>query len=139
MSRTVSIGPDKEMKLLEFDYNASSVLELDKLLGNSSDAIGNYSDVEGSLGQLWNKLETNCIAGCCGIDAFAFWPEDIAIIVKELDKKELLEQLVQLKNRVLNSSQQIVYYHRFNSLFAKLSFLELLDYLIEEVKKLSLS
>ncbi|GAB3805905.1 hypothetical protein GCM10028819_40200 [Spirosoma humi] len=135
MSQTVSIGPDKEMKLLDFDCKTSSILELDELLGNSSDAIVKFIDAENSLRQFWNKLENNCVAGCCGIDAFAFWPEDIAIAVKELGREDLLEQLGQLRSRVLATNEQVVCYHRFNYLFVKQSFLELLDYLITEVKK----
>ncbi|MGF7218939.1 hypothetical protein GGR92_005118 [Spirosoma lacussanchae] len=135
MFQTVSIGPDKEMKLLDFDYKTSSILELDELLGNSSDDIVRFIDAKNSLRQFWNKLETNCVAGCCGIDAFAFWPEDIAIAVEELGRKDLLEQLEQLRNRVVATNEQVVYYHRFNYLFAKQSFLELLDYLLTEVKK----
>ncbi|MGA0556766.1 DUF6331 family protein [Larkinella sp. VNQ87] len=135
MAQTISIGPDQEIKLIEFDYDPDSVLEVDELLGYSSDAIAKYHNAKDPLGQFWNYLETECLAGCCGIDAFGLWPEDIAKAVKKLDKKGLLEQLEQLRARVVNSREQIVGYHRLNYNFARLSFLELLDYLITEVKK----
>lgn len=132
----ISIGPDKEMELLEFDYESSPVLELDEFLGSDSHNISlKYASIEESLGQFWNKLETDCSVDCCGIQAFGLWPDEIAKATQELDKANLLKQLETLKNQVLNSSEQIISYHRFNQNFAKISFLELLDHLIKEVKK----
>lgn len=132
----LSIGPDKEIILLEFDYDSSPVLEIDTFQGSySDDVLRQYAIAKDSLGQFWNKVETGCLVACCGIHAFELWPDDIARAVQELDKLALLMQLESLKNQVLNSDKQIVGYQRLNNYFAKISFLELLDHLITEVKK----
>ncbi|NID09543.1 DUF6331 family protein [Fibrivirga algicola] len=133
------IGPDKEIILLEFDYDSSPVLEVDAFLGSySDDVMLKYANAKDPLGQFWNKAETVCMIACCGIYAFDLWPDNIAKVVQELDKVGLLKQLENLKNQVLNSSEQIVSYYRLNQNFAKVSFLELLNYLITEVKSSSL-
>jgi len=31
-----------------------------------------------ALEPMWRALETSCVAGCCGLDAFDFSPENIA-------------------------------------------------------------
>lgn len=134
--KRLSIGPDEKIILLEFDYDNSPVLEIDAFLGSySDDVLLKYANAKDPLGQFWNKVETGCLVACCGIHAFELWPDDIARAVQELDKLTLLKQLENLKNQVVNSTEQIVSYHRLNYNFAKISFLELLDYLITEVKK----
>jgi len=135
-SEVISIGPDTELVLIEFEYDKNAVLELDKFMGSySNEVMLQYANAEDSLGKFWNKLETECVVGCCGIIAFGLWPEQIAKAVQELDRENLLMELERLRDLVLSSDKQIIGYYRLNQYFAKVSFLSLLDHLITEVSK----
>jgi hypothetical protein len=133
---TLSIGPDRELVLLEFDYDTDIILEIDSNLGPfSSDATFKYSTVRNPLAEFWNKAETDCVAGCCGINAFGLWPEEIVEVIKYLDTPTLVKQLERIQETVLASDAQIISYLRLNYNFARVSFLELIDYLITEIKQ----
>ncbi|WP_148562399.1 DUF6331 family protein [Spirosoma radiotolerans] len=135
-SRILSVSPEKEIKLLGFNYDTGPELEIDERLGPfSSDVTFKYSKVRDPLEEFWNKTETTCVAGCCGIDAFHIGPEQIVDAVKDLDVKTLVNQLERVKEQVLASDAQVISYHRLNYNFARISFLELIDYLIAEVKQ----
>ncbi|WP_421828967.1 DUF6331 family protein [Larkinella sp.] len=133
---TISIGPEKEIILLDFNYDTDSILEINERLGPfSSDITFKYSNVRDPLSEFWNKTEIDCIAGCCGINAFVLWPEEIVEVVKSLDIETLVNQLERVKEQVLVSDAQIISYRRLNYNFARSSFLELMDYLITEIKQ----
>ncbi|WP_138990034.1 DUF6331 family protein [Larkinella sp. C7] len=133
---TISIGPEKEIILLDFNYDTDSILEINECLGPfSSDITFKYSNVRDPLSEFWNKTEIACIAGCCGINAFVLWPEEIVEVVKSLDIETLVSQLERVKEQVLVSDAQIITYRRLNYNFARSSFLELMDYLLTEIKQ----
>ncbi len=135
-SSTLSVSPEKEIYLLGFNYDTDSELEIDERLGPfSNDATFKYSNVRDPLGEFWNKTETICVAGCCGIGAFDIGPEQIVDAVKDLDIETLVNQLERVKEQVLASDAQIISYDRLNYNFARVSFLELIDYLIAEVQQ----
>ena len=71
---------------------------------------------------------------CCGIDAHRFWPEDIARATQDIDRISLLNQLTNIKELLLKSSEQVVVYHRLNQLFDKRTFLEFVNYLIKGIE-----
>ncbi|MRS59997.1 DUF6331 family protein [Larkinella terrae] len=134
--KTLSIGPEKKIYLLDSDCGTDSVLEIKEQLGPfSSDITFKYSNVRSPLSQFWNNLETFCVAGCCGIDAFDFWPEAIVEAIKELYIETLVKQLERIKEEVLHSEAEIIGFRRLNHSFARTSFLVLIDYLITEVKQ----
>ena len=133
---TLSISPEKEIALLGFNYDTDLALEIDERTGPfSSDATYKYSNVRDPLEEFWNRTETVCAAGCCGVGAFDIEPESIVDVVKYLDIKTLVKQLERVKEQVLASDAKIISYHRLNYNFARVSFLEFIDYLIVEVKQ----
>ncbi|WP_338876403.1 DUF6331 family protein [Spirosoma sp. SC4-14] len=135
-SRTLQISPEKKIELLGFNCDTDSELEIDERLGPfSSDATVKYSNVRDPLSEFWNMTETTCVAECCGIDAFDISPEAIVDAVKNLDSNTLIRQLERIQEEVLASDAQLISYNRLNYNFARVSFLELMDYLITEVKQ----
>lgn len=68
MSKTnrnvISIGKARWITFVELDGRQSSAIELDEIL----------KPIEPFL----DSLEKECVAACCGIDAYTLWPEDIA-------------------------------------------------------------
>lgn len=71
----ISIGKDKWITFIDLVDGQRDAIELDEIL----------KPVEPFL----NMLETECVAACCGVDAYSLWPDDIATAAKRLDPIEL--------------------------------------------------
>ncbi|VBB14040.1 DUF6331 family protein [Burkholderia stabilis] len=56
-----------------------------------------------ALMPLIDALETECVAGCCGIDAFSFWPDDIAVALSAWHR----DALVRLADDLLSAQRSI--------------------------------
>ena len=50
-------------------------------------------DILDPLFPLFDRLESDCIAECCGLEAFCFLPEKIAAASSDLDLNEVREWL----------------------------------------------
>jgi hypothetical protein len=118
-TRDISIGQDKWIKWIELDPNDKDEFDIDPSLELTK--------------QFWANLEINCVAGCCGIDAFSFWPEDIKQASKGFDKIALRAQLDQLKEDVIRSNIKIVVSERLNNLFDKRVLIELVNHIIRHL------
>jgi hypothetical protein len=114
-TKDISIGQDRWIKWVELDPNDADLYNLDHLLE--------------PLEQLWQNLETECVAACCGIDAFALWPEDIENASKDLNTIELKNHLVQLKKDVSQVGTNIIVSKRLNNRFDKKVFIQLVDHI----------
>lgn len=124
------VGEDKFIKWIEFDSRSEPILEIDAL-----EPWKDMYDRKDPVNLFWNRTETECQVECCGICALRFWPEDIARATQGVDKPLLLNQLEELKKHLLICSERIVVYHRLNQGFRKETFLELVNYLIKEIRK----
>ncbi|OXI30094.1 hypothetical protein CFB89_23020 [Burkholderia sp. AU16741] len=81
---------------------------------------------------LIDALETDCVAGCCGIDAFGLWPEEIAVALHAWAPDALTRLVddlrsVQLAIEALPSD--IVVSMRINQYLRKTVMLELLAHI----------
>ena len=83
------------------------------------------------------RLETSCMAECCGIDAFALWPEHIEHALAMLTPAEL-EALGNAWTSVEHTIEQLpsdtVVSTRMNQYFRKRVFLELLAHIREVIQ-----
>ncbi|NVO29600.1 MULTISPECIES: DUF6331 family protein [Hymenobacter] len=123
----LSIGPEAHIDLLGFDPFSDSLL----CFSHTQDTPANTA--QGALAPLdvfWNNLEVACVAACCGVQAFGWWPDDICRAAQGLNQQSLVEALRQTKQTVLSANKDVVSYDRFNQLFARASFLRLLDHLL---------
>lgn len=133
---TLELYPGRELILLDFDSENGTVLTVNEDLGPySSDLTFKYSNIRDPLQEFWYGLETICVVGCCGVGAFDFAPEAIVDVIKYLDIQTIIWQLERINEQVLASDADIICYNRFNWLFARVTFLELMDYLLTEVKQ----
>ncbi len=82
------------------------------------------------LQPLWAALETDCVAACCGLDAFVFWPEAIQNNTRHLPKAPLIAQLKIFQNKIENIYGNDLVSFRLNSYFTKNTLLHFLAYLI---------
>lgn len=77
----------------------------------------------------WSALETHCVAGCCGIEAFALWPDDIQSACPLPERHIVASALRSLQEFVGQSSADTFVSQRLNNLFDKKVLLELLQHL----------
>ena len=98
------------------------------LEGRHDQAI--YVDAQlSSLEPFWAHLETMCVAGCCGFDAFDFSPEGVAIAARDLPLADLRTRLDEAIRGVRELDVSVVASRRLNNLADKRTFLELLMHL----------
>jgi hypothetical protein len=76
----------------------------------------------------WSALELNCVASCCGIDAFSLLPKDAQAVVLSHAKEEILARLVCLREFVEKSSADTFVSSRLNNLFDKKVLLEVVHH-----------
>ena len=86
----IRIGDDKWIPWIDFDESKEASVNLQLA----------------PLGDLWRQLETNCVAECCGLDAFDFTPDNIQRASAELADLSLSQKLVTLRDQLVSPSRQ---------------------------------
>ena len=120
-TRDISIGKDKWIRWINFDpTNGNDLFEIDDLLGPTF--------------EFWDKLETQCMSRCCGIDAYAFWEDDIKFAVDKKYKADLIKNLLNAKTEIESRSERIVTSGKLNNLMDKSVFIQLLDHIVTTIK-----
>jgi hypothetical protein len=116
----ISIGKDKWITFIELGGRQSSAIELDGIL----------RPIEPFL----NSLETECVAACCGIDAYALWPEDIARAAKQSGIPDLSESIDVARQRIVDTRGDSFVSHRMNNYFDRQTLLQLVDHIAHCVR-----
>lgn len=119
ITKDISIGENKWIKWIELDPTAIETNIDDQLLKTKL---------------FWTYLETECVAGCCGIDAFAFWPDDISIAKEKFNDPHLKEYLQKFKQEIQNIETDVISSTFLNNLFHKNVFIELIDHLLKNIE-----
>jgi hypothetical protein len=116
----ISIAENLWIDWIEFDYKNSNPKDIDEFLAPTLN--------------FWIGLEVHCVAGCCGLDAFSFWKEDIINSAKNFNQNSFLDELKTLKEKIYNLEKDELMSSRMNNLFHKNVFLKLLDHISEQIK-----
>lgn len=101
-----------------------------------ADLTGRYDsafDIDPELNTLepmWQALETSCVAGCCGLDAFDFSPENIASAAGHLSVPEVCADIEALRARLDGSDTDVLLSHRLNNFSERRVFDALLGHLL---------
>ncbi|WP_426088403.1 DUF6331 family protein [Janthinobacterium sp. PSPC1-1] len=101
------------------------------------DIAGRYdqaTDIDALLDGLWPlicRLETHCVAGCCGMDAYDFTREGVATALLELDRAQLHAACATAKKAVTAAASDVLTSATMNHFADKRVFLQLLDHLDE--------
>ena len=96
--------------------------------GGHADAI----DIDGLLAGLWpliDQLETQCVAGCCGFDAYDFTRQGIDAALHGLDLMQLRAACVQASSAIAAAGGDIFVSTRMNNYVHKAMLLRLLEHL----------
>ena len=112
----IHIGETQRIHWVEFDTAGNDFVDVDYIIAKHPD--------------FWALLEINCVSGCCGLDAFSFYPADIADASTHVDKESLKEDLVKLKLDLIKSDKDIISSSTINNLVNKGVFIELLDHIV---------
>lgn len=113
-SNDISIGPRHWINV-EKTTLSGELIELDPLMEE--------------LLPMRQALETECVAACCGIDAFGLWPEDVLEHSAYLPKAKLHSQLNALINNIEQQPDADYYSRRLNDCFSRATLLQLLQHL----------
>jgi len=77
-------------------------------------------------------LEKECVADCCGIDAFRLWPEEIekaAATLSQLELEKLASDLASVHSEIERLPCDTIVSTRINQYFRKTVFLEVLTHI----------
>ena len=81
------------------------------------------------LEPMWSALETECVAGCCGLDAFDFSPESIASASAKLDVAEICAKIGRLRSELAGIGAEVFVSQRLNNYADRVVFEALLAHL----------
>eukprot|EP01133_Synstelium_polycarpum_P021043 gene21043-25268_t len=99
------------------------------------DLDGRYDqaiDIDALLGELWPlicRLETHCVAGCCGFDAYDFTRAAIDTALLELDRAQLHAACAAAAAAVTAVASDVLLSNTMNHFADKRVFLQLLEHL----------
>lgn len=90
-------------------------------------------DILSPIQPFLSKFEVNCVAGCCGIDAYQFWPDDI-IRALDSDTNSLLHTLRDVRESLTELPDVLFMSERINYYFKKSVLIKLLDHIINVIE-----
>ncbi|AIO28077.1 DUF6331 family protein [Burkholderia cepacia] len=114
----IGIGPDRWIEFGDLSGRQAQAVAIDPCLA--------------AVMSLIDALETDCVAACCGIDAFGFWPDEIAVAVSTLDRAalaRLADDLLSVQRAIDALPSDLVVSTRMNQFFRKAVLLELLAHI----------
>jgi hypothetical protein len=112
----ISIGSDQWIEWIDISGKQDNAVEIDSIILTMAD--------------LWNNLETQCVAGCCGIDAFDFRPEEVRKAGTEFDIETLRKQAQDIEAEVQSLDSEVLVSTRLNNYFHRDVFIKLLQHLV---------
>jgi hypothetical protein len=110
----ISLGPDRWLTLVHVPYVESETLPIDDLIAFTQ--------------PLWQRLETECVAECCSLDAFNFWPEQIAQLPLH-EREDFRQRLDTVSKKLRQQPHHVLSSYTLNLIINKDIFLQLLDHL----------
>ena len=120
-SKGISIGKNRWIKWVNIDpLNNNELIEIDDILKPTYD--------------FWDGLETQCVAGCCGLDAFSFWEDDIKNSINYIDKTQLISDFKNVKAELIKTNKTVVSSDRLNNSMQKKVFISLIDHILTTIE-----
>jgi hypothetical protein len=115
----ISIGKDEWISYVAVGGRLDEAVNIDALLA--------------PMESFWTKLETNSLTGCCGIDAFDLWPEEIQRASKQVADHLLPQKLHALRAFVVASDNSDFISMRLNHRFHRSVLLQVLDHVARHI------
>lgn len=115
----IHIGEKERIRWVDFNTSSTDLIDIDYIVAKHDG--------------FWTALQIFCVPGCCGLEAFRFYPEDIKNAVTRADKELLRSDLSLLKADLINSDKEIVISSRLNNLVDKTVFMHLLEHIADNI------
>lgn len=116
----ILIGDDQWIQFISLDGRYQLAIEVDEHLGD--------------LWPLIENLETYCVAGCCGFDAFDFTSDAIHSTIQGMNCLQLLRACKQAQESIAAVDSSVVVSTRMNNLADKAVMLMLLQHIENSIK-----
>lgn len=114
---TIDLGDEKFISLTDISGLYDKAMPVDELIAE--------------LEPLWSLLETHCVAGCCGLDAFDFSAENLAQARRKLNGADAAKQLQALQIALTKRPSLAVMSKRMNQYLDRPAFDRLIEHLIQ--------
>ena len=111
----IQIGDDAWIEFIDLEGRYDQAIDIDALLDG--------------LWPLICRLETHCVAGCCGMDAYDFTCDGVATALLELDRAQLHAACATAKAAVTAAASDVLTSATMNHFADKRVFLQLLAHL----------
>ncbi len=105
-------------------------------LKNGQNEAFNVDSLMEALIPMWKSLETQCVAECCGIDAYDLWEEDVLKNTENFNHQALIEELVKFRNEIASLEQEVLVSKVLNNFFTKETFIKVLEHLLTIYKRI---
>lgn len=115
----IGLGKDQWITWVDVDTSIAQPFNIDPLLESTK--------------PFWQAIETECVSACCGIQAFAFWPEDIKKASAQFDQQTLCRDFDMLMQQISQRPETELSSLFLNNLFTKTVFLELIRHIRKEL------
>ncbi|WP_284620710.1 DUF6331 family protein [Aquabacterium humicola] len=115
----IPLGPGRWINYVDVSDRRDSAVEVDPWL----------KDLE----PMWRALETECVADCCGIGAFDFYPQNIHAALQFVERADLCRELGRVRYLLGTTPGEVLVSKRLNNYFDRSVFLALLNHLQEHV------
>lgn len=116
----ISVGKDRWIEFIELNDRRLAAVEIDEILN----PIFPFLDL----------LENDCVAECCGIDAYTLWPDDVAEAARKLGSPDLALKIERIKKQIATMDGDAVVSHKINNYFHKGVFLQLIDHIASSIR-----
>lgn len=114
-TNAIATGPDTWIEHLDITGRYHTARAIDHLMAD--------------LATMWAALETYCVAGCCGVDAFDFSADAVSASLGKIIAARTCEALEKLRNDLLVLRTDVVSSNTLNMMVDKSEFLALLCHL----------
>jgi hypothetical protein len=116
----ISIGQDEWILFVDIGDQRTNAIDIDPFIA--------------PMGCFWMRFETECVAECCGIAAFRFWPEDIHRASAGSDVPSLVQNVAALRCFVQESESEAFVSTRLNHYFHRTAITQLLDHIARNIE-----
>ncbi len=118
-TRKIILGDNKWLEWISFDQTLVPTYPIDKIIE--------------PIIYFLERLETVCIAHCCGIDAFSFRENDIIDALKNMNTSDLFNEFDIVKSKISTIRENILMSTFLNQYIHKDVFIRIIEHIIHVI------
>ena len=118
------LSPERE---IEWIYSGNKEMYLKEPIEKIDDEVSVAED-------FWQACEVNCVAECCGLEAFCFYEETILDALKMSNNEKILKMIESIVSKMAESKCQLYSSSRLNQVFPRNDLFELMSHIEKIIK-----